>query len=276
MSGLFAAGAAPRAEGAAAVPEVPLAAFVASLVLFTRVPVPGRAKTRLLPVLLGEQCAALQRAMACDAAEALGSLGLPVTVRYSDETCGLEDGTALREAFLAELRSAALAAGAPSVRCLPQEGAGLGERMGGALADELAAGHEACLLMGSDLPVVDADTLRAALAAFGVGGNAGGGDSADVLLGPSDDGGYWLVGLRAAFPELFAGKRYGTGSVFDEALAACRACGRAVALGPAAGDVDTPDDLERLADLVDRGDRRVGPRTSAWVRTWRAGRGSAA
>ena len=269
------AGSAPRAEGAAAVPEVPPACSAPSLVLFTRVPVPGRAKTRLLPVLSGEQCAALQRAMACDAAAALGSLGLPVTVRYSDETCGLEGGAALRGAFLGALRSAALAASAPSVRCMPQEGAGLGERMEGALADELAADRGACLLMGSDLPAVDAAALRAALSAFGIGGGVDGGNPADVLLGPSDDGGYWLVGLRAAFPELFAGKRYGTGSVLDEALAACQACGRTVVLGPVAGDVDTPDDLERLADLVDRGDRRVGPRTSTWVRAWRAGRGNA-
>ena len=274
MSGWH-AGSVPRAEGAAAVPEAPPVCSAPSLVLFTRVPVPGRAKTRLLPVLSGERCAALQRAMACDAAEALGSLGLPVTVRYSDETSDLEDGAAVREAFLGALRSAALAAGAPSVRCLPQEGAGLGERMGRALADELAAGRGACLLMGSDLPTVDAGTLRAAFAAFGIGGGADGGDPADVLLGPSDDGGYWLVGLHAAFPELFAGKRYGTGGVLDEALAACRAWGRTVALGPAAGDVDTPDDLERLADLVDRGGRQVGPRTSAWVRAWHAGRGSA-
>ncbi len=253
----------------------------AALVLLTRVPVPGRAKTRLLPVLSGVQCAGLQRAMACDAAEALGALGLPVTVRCSDEAAGLPDGERLRAAFLAEVCACVVrghaAAGdamgetapsrsgdAASVRVLPQEGDGLGARMHGALAAELAAGAPQCLLMGSDLPLVDAGVLRGALAAFGPDG--AGGSAADVLLCPSDDGGYWLVGLREPFPELFAGKRYGAGGVLDEALAACRAHGRRAVLGPVARDVDTPDDLAWLADRVAAGDPRVGPRTAAWVR----------
>ena len=231
----------------------------AALVLFTRVPVAGRAKTRLLPVLSGRQCAALQRAMACDAAAALGSLGLPLTVRYADDTAGLPDGGRVRAGFLDEVRACAETAGSPRVSCLPQEGEGLGERMGRALGGELAAGAPACLLMGSDLPLVGPTELRAAADALRDG-------PADVVLGPSDDGGYWLVGLRAAFPDLFAGKRYGTGSVLDEALATCRAAGRTAALGPVARDVDTPDDLAWLARLATAGDSHVGVRTAAWLR----------
>lgn len=252
------------------------AGMPAALVLLTRVPVPGRVKTRLLPALSGAQCAGLQRAMACDAAEALGALGLPVTVRCSDEAAGLPDGERLRAGFLAEVCACAARSrgargdaptrpdGAALVRALPQEGDGLGARMHGALAAELAAGAPQCLLMGSDLPLVDAGVLRGALAAFGPDG--AGGSAADVLLCPSDDGGYWLVGLREPFPELFAGKRYGTGGVLDEALAACRAFGRRAVLGPVARDVDTPDDLAWLAGRVAAGDPRVGPRTAAWVR----------
>ncbi len=247
----------PASPGEAAVP--------AALVLLTRVPVPGRVKTRLLPSLPPEGCAGLQHAMACDAAAALGTLGLPLTVRWSDEAEGLPGGTALCGEFVDELTACARRAGAPSVRSLSQQGAGLGPRMAGALEAELASGAAACLLMGSDLPTVDAATLRAAWDAFEAAGPDG--TPADVLFCPSSDGGYWLVGLRAPFPALFEGRGYGTGRVLDEALSACFAAGRTVALGPVVRDVDTPDDLAWLSALVAAGDERVGTRTTAWMRS---------
>ena len=225
----------------------PVAQDSPTLVLFTRVPVPGHAKTRLLPALSPQGCAALQRALALDAAERLAAAGWPLTVRYSDEAPGSE----LEAGFLAELKAAAR--GAATYRAQPQVGADLGARMHAALTDELDRGAPACLLMGSDLPLVTTELVRQAWRAFD--------PRADVLLGPSDDGGYWFVGLRSACPELFSGKRYGAGDVLGEALATCRAASRTPALGPVARDVDTPDDLAWLRRLAAEGDPRVGRRT---------------
>lgn len=226
------------------------------LVLLTRVPVPGRVKTRLMGALSGAQCARLQRALALDVAERLGATGLPLTVRYSDEAQGDD---ALLRGFLADVRDAwKRGGGRGGLRLEAQRGDGLGARMASAIEDELAHGAAGCLLMGSDLPLLGAELLAPAVAMFG-------GSSPDVVLGPTDDGGYWLVGLGRPFGELFADKRYGSGSVLEEALAACRAHGRTAALGPATRDVDTPDDLRWLAALVAAGDPQVGWRTARVV-----------
>ncbi len=239
------------------------------LVLFTRVPVPGRIKTRLLGAFSGEQCAQLQRAFALDAVERLAPLGLPLTVRYSNEADG---NPALLQEFLAEVQNAWALGSGGSLRLEPQGRGDLGARMASAIEDELAHGAAGCLLTGSDLPLLGAGLLAQALAAFGFGpAGAGSGPDAspgpDVVLGPTEDGGYWLVGLRRPFGELFAGKRYGSGTVLEEALSTCRIHGRTVALGPATRDVDTPDDLQWLSALVAADDPQVGQRTAQAVRS---------
>lgn len=262
-----------------------------TIILFTRIPVPGRVKTRLLPALSGEECAQLQKAMLLDEAERLEEVcrrcgrprsvdaqsadtqdatanpsdsGLSLAIYYSDETVGLPDSeaSALRERFYEQVRLAA-----PSARLERQTGEGLGARMHNALCAELAAGAPWCILMGSDLPLVTCDLVEKAIAAFeGEGWESGPlGTPSDVVLCPSDDGGYWLVGLRRPCPELFSGKRYGVGSVLAEALATCCDLGLAVALGPSACDLDTPDELERLRALAQSGDPRIGERTMAWL-----------
>ena len=242
-----------------------------SLILFTRVPVPGRAKTRLLPVLAADGCAHLQRAMVLDQVERLASLGLPLTISYADDAFDLVDGASYTQAFLDEAAFVARAAqegrevagvsgGAPAPLCCAlQEGAGLGARMSRALEAELAAGASCALLMGSDLPLVTSEVLAQTVADFQA-------SEADVLLCPSEDGGYWCVGLREPFPELFDQQVYGVSSVFENALAVCRAHGRSVMLGPVARDVDTPADLAWLAALARAADPRVGVRTGCALR----------
>ncbi len=240
------------------------------LVLLTRIPVPRRVKTRLMGKLSAEQCAQLQRAFALDAVERLAPLGLPLTVRYSNEAA---DNPALLGEFLAEVEKAwELGGGNDGLRLEPQRGDDLGARMASAIEDELARGAAGCLLTGSDLPLLEAGLLAQTLDVFWFGpagagfGPAETGSDPDVILGPTEDGGYWLVGLRRPFGELFAGKRYGSGGVFDDALAACKAHGRSVVPGPATRDVDTPDDLRWLARLVAAQDPRVGRRTVQAVR----------
>lgn len=239
-----------------------------AIILFTRIPVPGRVKTRLLSALSGEECARLQEAMLLDEAERLEAVcrrsSLSLAVYYSDETADLSDAeaSALRERFFEQVRAAA-----PFARFEGQTGEGLGARMHNAMCAELAAGAPWCILMGSDLPLVTFDLVEKAIATFeGEDWESGPlATPSDVVLCPSDDGGYWLVGLRRPCPELFSGKRYGVGSVLAEALATCYDLGLAVALGPTACDLDTPDELEELRSLAQSGDPRVGKRTAAWL-----------
>lgn len=196
-----------------------------ALICFTRPPVPGRTKTRLMPLLTGEACAALQTAFLRDIAGVCGRVDADLYAAYAPEG----DGDVLRDIFPAALD------------VFPQTGGDLGERMHRALARVLALGYGACVLIGSDLPELTAEHLYAAFAAL---------EEADVTLGPTADGGYYLVGLKKPCRDLFAGQRYGHASVYENALAAVRAAGLRFRPAPPCRDVDVPEDLARLPGTV--------------------------
>ena len=226
-----------------------------AVVLFSRIPIPGKTKTRLHSILSPEECAALHEAMALDLAEKLSVLGNPLVLCYSDEWRGLADGEKARDAFIERMRRAA--ASAVSFAAIPQEGGNLGERMANAMQEMHRQGAGGCILMGSDLPNIMADDIRLAESAL---------SSSDVVFGPSADGGFWLIGLRTPFPKVFEGKHYGTGTVLTEAVAVCRAYGLKVALLREAFDVDVPEDYYRLCNHVNESDSCLGARTVEAVR----------
>lgn len=225
-----------------------------SIILFTRIPVPGKTKTRLHPILSPEECAFLQEAMVLDLAEKLSELGQPIVLSYSDEWSGLEEGEALRDSFLSKVEQVCV--NAPSFTAIPQRGSDLGARMTHAMQDAFDNGAEACILMGSDLPDIMRHDIEVAQRALAY---------SDVVLGPSDDGGYWLVGVRSPFPELFEGKDYGSSGVLTDAVATCRAHDRTVALSRETFDIDVPEDYFLLCKQVNKGDFRLGKRTVAAV-----------
>ena len=121
-----------------------------ALICFTRPPAPGRTKTRLMPLLSGEECAALHTAFLRDIAAVCGRVDADLYVAYAPEG----DWGILRELFPAALD------------LFPQDGEGLGERMHRALSRVLALGYDACVLIGSDLPELTEGHLAAAFAAL--------------------------------------------------------------------------------------------------------------
>jgi glycosyltransferase A (GT-A) superfamily protein (DUF2064 family) len=133
-----------------------------------------------------------------------------------------------------------------------QRGADLSQRMGWAVREAAAAGARRILLRGSDSPVLDAKNVGAALAAL---------ERADLVLCPDRDGGYSLIGLRAAHDALFD-LELSTGGVLADTLRAARRLGLRHALLAPHYDVDTARDLEQLAHDVDSG---LTPRTRAWL-----------
>jgi glycosyltransferase A (GT-A) superfamily protein (DUF2064 family) len=88
------------------------------------------------------------------------------------------------------------------------------------------------VVVAGDAPGIEAEAIVAAASS-----------PADVVLGPTRDGGFGLIRMRRPRPEIFAGIRWSTGSVLDQTVAACRAAGLTVALLGAIADVDTVDDL---------------------------------
>src|SRR5262249_24375314 len=94
-------------------------------------------------------------------------------------------------------------------------------------------------------------------------------DGADVVVGPTSDGGYYLVGAAGAHGELFDGERLGTERALDSLLTRSRARGLRLPLTEEAYDVDEKNDLERLADDLQLAPDRA-PHTAAWLVEWRA------
>ena len=216
---------AEKAPDMAGAPDVAGDAATPTLILFTRVPRAGQAKTRLIPALGEHGAAEFQWRLL---ARLLGELrhgaeqGLwRLRVYY----CGTEGFERLRSM-----------AGEGVVFVEQADNADLGVRMRAALERELGAGAPVVGLMGSDLPEATAGVVAEALGLLED-------PAVDVSLCPVEDGGYWCVGLKRPFPQLFEGTVYGGASVFEDALAACAAHGRTVATGPRLHDVDTPEDL---------------------------------
>jgi rSAM/selenodomain-associated transferase 1 len=194
----------------------------AAVAIMAKAPRPGEVKTRLCPPLTPGEAAALARAFVLDAIERLrGIAGADGVLAYAPAQ-----------------ERAAFAALAPDMALLPQPEGDLGQRMHGVLADLLARAP-AALVMGTDTPTLPRAPVERAIRLLED-------RAADVVLGPSEDGGYYLIGLRTPRPELFRGVAWSTPAVLAETRARARAVGLEVALLPPWFDVDTPADLARL------------------------------
>lgn len=222
--------------------------------LFTRVPVPGMVKTRLQPILSPEQCAELQEALIFDTISKLAHAGGDLLLFCSDEHRHVAGGRDLYAAFIE--KACAVAGGSQAIQVLDQKGEGLGLRMSNALKGVLDAGYGSCLILGSDLPYVTPEHVEKAERLL---------DDADVVFGPCRDGGYWLVGAKRAFPELFSVSCYGGSTVLAESLAICQQQGRSIAFAEESSDLDTPEYYRLLCECVHSNDPRVGEHTAAFV-----------
>ena len=192
-----------------------------AVICFTRMPKAGHTKTRLMGLLSGGQCAELHWAFLRDLATVYESMDADLFVCHTPDPhwASLKDVFPMAKQFF------------------PQTGDGLGEKMDTALNTVLALGYDAVVLTGADLPAMTAAHLRSGFDVL---------RSADVALGPTTDGGYYLVGVKAPSPYLFENQTYGGGSVFDCTAAAAQAAGRTLVPALPCDDVDTPEDLRTL------------------------------
>ena len=223
------------------------------LQVFTRVPEAGRVKTRLVPALGAEGALRVHRVLAERALQA----AMAVCATVPGVRCELWfDGDA-QHRWLADmcLRH-------PGLRTRGQVGSDLGARMHHALAAGCADLAVACdrgcagaVLFGTDCPGLDARYLEGAVRAL-----AGG---ADLVLGPVEDGGYVLVGLRRPMPELFEGVPWSTPAVLATTLAIAARHALTVVQLPMQWDVDVPADVPRLAQLGITGIELADPQEDA-------------
>jgi rSAM/selenodomain-associated transferase 1 len=219
------------------------------LLLFTKPARAGRVKTRLIGDLTPVQAAELHAAFVED-----------LVARLAGASCDLHLAWALEPGE--ELPGDSGTAGMGGLAGLPgrrQEGADLGERLYAALA-AAAAEAGAVAALGSDHPSLPVEWVERAFAAVEAG--------ARVVLGPAEDGGYYLIAVAAPVPRrLFAAIDWSTSRVLAQTLERAAELGITPELLPMAADVDTPEDLDRLARRLAAGDLGC-PRTRRLLAAW--------
>jgi len=127
-----------------------------------------------------------------------------------------------------------------SIRRTVQRDGDLGLRLYSALNRGLAAGHSKVVVLGSDSPTLPVDHIRFLLRC-----------DADVVLGPTLDGGYYGIACQKISPTMFDGVRWSSVNALRDTTAAVERCGMSYELGPEWFDVDTPDDLRRMRPVMD-------------------------
>lgn len=193
-----------------------------ALIVFAKAPVAGRVKTRLTPEITEAEAADLYEAFLRDLLERFVRLDVHVRVYVAGHPADLSDDLV-----------------PTNVEIFRQEGSGLGERMGRAFIDAFAAGYDRVILTGSDHPTLPSEFIEYAFAALA--------PRRAVVLGPADDGGYYLLGMNDFLPQLFEGMEYSHADVLTDTLERLPAAEIDVTILPTWYDVDTPRDLRRLA-----------------------------
>ena len=186
------------------------------LIIFTRNPERGKVKTRLAAATDDDFALGIHEKLLEITKKAAGTCGGDVAVYYSEH---------FPERDIFSGTGAAV---------FVQKGKDLGLRMLNAFRQAFLDGYKRVVLIGTDCPGLSAGILRDAFSLLEMNG---------AVIGPAEDGGYYLIGLRALLPELFTGKRWSTPHVCEEALDALENNGVNCALLPELRDIDTIEDL---------------------------------
>ncbi len=191
------------------------------LCIFTRFPVAGEAKTRLIPALGADGAAALQREMTEHTVRQARHAGAEIEIRY---TGGSEQQ--MRTWLGDDL-------------CYAAQGDGhLGERMARTFQQHFASGGDRVVIIGGDCPSNHRKNIQTAFHWL---------ENNNCVIGPASDGGYYLIGLTRPMPELFQGLEWGAERVLEQTLAAapCKP-----ALLPELHDVDLPEDIPDIISVI--------------------------
>jgi len=215
-----------------------------TLVIMAKAPRAGVVKTRLAQSLSAEAVVELYRCLLSDTMALAHSLaGVNVAIM-----CPASDVEEL--ARIAGLE----------IRVIEQHGDGLAAGLTSVFAQFAAQGGHRVIAFNSDSPHLPSTVLASAFEML---------NSHDVVVGPTDDGGYYLVGAKAPHEALFHGDGLGTNSALDALLAQAGRLHLSVGFTDLFYDVDVEGDLTRLADELRLAPARA-PRTAAWLKQWQA------
>jgi len=212
------------------------------LVIMAKAPRPGAVKTRLASSLSPEAVSAFYCCLLDDTLALAGSLGdVEVAIMCPDSDVDQLAQLAGNKASVVAQKGAGLAAGLTSVFA------------------HFAQDHQRRVIaFNSDSPHLPRSVLEGAFEKLA---------THDVVVGPTHDGGYYLVGAKAPHATLFAGDGMGTSNALDTLLSRARALHLSIGFAAPFYDVDVVDDLTRLAEELRLAPARA-PRTAQWLREW--------
>jgi rSAM/selenodomain-associated transferase 1 len=211
------------------------------VVVMAKRPVPGETKTRLCPPLTPLEAAELYEALLRDTLELVSGLrGIETAVAVSPRSA------------VDEMRRMA----PRGVGMLAVEGADIGECLRSATEQLFASGYTRVVAVNSDGPTLPVEYLERAVEMLA---------SNDAVLGPAEDGGYYLIGMRQKQPGLFTDIAWSSPGVAAQTLERAAAAGLTVAQLPAWYDVDTPAELERLRKELAARPPGIAPYTRAFL-----------
>jgi len=220
-----------------------------ALAVMTKAPQAGQVKTRLIPPLTPDEAAELNKCFLRDTAATISS------VTCSKDASGIAVYTPIgTESTYDDILPA-------DFSLLLQQGVGFGERLFLAAEDLFRCGFDSVCLIDSDSPSVPAKNFVKAIELLKTHGDR-------IVLGPCDDGGYYLIGLKKPHRELFEQIDWSTERVLDQTMRRAREFGLEVKLLPAGYDVDDAMSLRRLCNEVLRDNVRadIAPHTRKFVR----------
>lgn len=210
-----------------------------ALIIMGKAPRAGHVKTRLAASMPTEEVVDLYRCMIEDTLNLARSVS-PDALAIVCPTSDVAD----------------LADWLPTIEIIGQRGEGLAAGLISAFRIFIERGYRRVVALDGDSPQVPAETLNEAYQLL---------DHADVVVGPTTDGGYYLVGTKTARSELFETTRMGTGKALDSLITTAQALGLEVALTEVSYDVDDAEDLARLTHELRSFPQRAA-KTSAWLR----------
>jgi rSAM/selenodomain-associated transferase 1 len=213
-----------------------------TLVVMAKAPRPGTVKTRLAQSLPVDAVTELYRCLLDDTMELARSLGT-VEVAIMCPASDVDELTLLAQC---------------AVGVVAQKGEGLAAGLTSVFAHFAALGRQRVVAFNSDSPHLPASVLESAFEAL---------TAHDMVVGPTHDGGYYLVGAKAAHPALFHGDGMGTKSALETLLARAHGLQLSVGFTDTFYDIDVEGDLNRLAAELRLAPARA-PRTAAWLKQW--------
>jgi rSAM/selenodomain-associated transferase 1 len=210
-----------------------------TLLVVAKQPTPGQTKTRLCPPFTSAQAAELYTCFLQDTLDLIRATGIQGVIGYLPEPA---------EVYFRQL--------APDMYLTRQRGATLGERLDHLLTEALAYGARRAVVMDSDSPTLPVEYLSQAFESLA---------EADVVLGPTRDGGYYLIGMKQPHPDLLRRVQMSTPHVLADTLALAEAANLNVALLPPWYDVDTIADLHELDQELCQISNGRTPATRRWL-----------